>query len=433
MVAGTAVILSFSFTLPPPSAAAVAVTNADNLLRRRLSFSAGKSASISTAPLNSFFRRSSKFPVFNAAHSPNQGSFDGNSNGMVLTSTSALDVAKGFFNFLVANLLPIALVAGVVLGITNPGLGCLGYRYSLSKYMTSWLFFMSGLKLQDGDIKDVLEAWPAFLFGLVSILLLCPLFAKLILKVPLVPPEFVTGLAIFGCMPTTLNGGVALTQLVGGNTALALALTVSSVLLSILTVPLWITKYVADGFGLTIPSWPLFQSLLLTLIVPLILGKVLRNSAPGIATSIDQNEKLISITTSIILGLFPWMQVSQSRSLLLKVKPEVFVCAIALGILVHLIFLGFNAILVRSLSALPWAEKSVFGKKGNSRALMLVCSQRSLLIATTVVEQLGGVLGESGLLVLPCVAADVNQIIVDSLLVNFWLQKDEPSGIVEKP
>ncbi|KAL9228570.1 hypothetical protein vseg_004134 [Gypsophila vaccaria] len=438
MVAGTAVILSFSFTLPPPSAAAAAAATTsavviDTVLRRRLSFSAGKSASFSAAPLNSFFRRSSRFPVLNAAQLPSQGSFDGNSNGAVLTSPSVLDLAKGFLNFLVANLLPIALVAGVVLGIKSPGLGCLGYRYSLSKYMTSWLFFMSGMKLEDGDIKGVLEAWPAFLFGLVSILLLCPLFAKLILKVPLVPKEFVTGLAIFGCMPTTLNGGVALTQLVGGNSALALALTVMSVLLSILIVPLWITKFVADGFGLTIPTWPLFQSLLLTLIVPLILGKVIRNSVPGVATSIDQNERLISFSTSILLGFFPWMQVSQSRSLLMQVKPEVFVCAIALGILVHVIFLVFNAILVRGLSMVPWAGKSVFAKKGNSRALMLVCSQRSLLIATTVVEQLGGVLGQSGLLVLPCVAADVNQIIVDSLLVNFWLQKDEPSGIVEKP
>jgi len=37
--------------------------------------------------------------------------------------------------------------------------------------------------------------------------------------------------------------------------------------------------------------------------------------------------------------------------------------------------------------------------------------QRSLLIATAIVEQIGGVLGESGLLVLPSVAADVNQVL----------------------
>lgn len=41
-----------------------------------------------------------------------------------------------------------------------------------------------------------------------------------------------------------------------------------------------------------------------------------------------------------------------------------------------------------------------------------------------VVEQLGGALGESGLLVLPCIAAHLNQIILDSFLVSLWFQKE---------
>jgi predicted Na+-dependent transporter len=45
-----------------------------------------------------------------------------------------------------------------------------------------------------------------------------------------------TGLAMFCCMPTTLSSGVTLTQLVGGNTALALAMTAISNLLGIMIV-----------------------------------------------------------------------------------------------------------------------------------------------------------------------------------------------------
>ncbi|GKU91552.1 hypothetical protein SLEP1_g5413 [Rubroshorea leprosula] len=48
-----------------------------------------------------------------------------------------------------------------------------------------------------------------------------------------------------------------------------------------------------------------------------------------------------------------------------------------------------------------------------------------------VVEQLGGAFGESGLLVLPCVAAHLLQIIMDSFLVNFWLRKDLSSNSVK--
>lgn len=37
--------------------------------------------------------------------------------------------------------------------------------------------------------------------------------------------------------------------------------------------------------------------------------------------------------------------------------------------------------------------------------------QKTLPVMVAVVEQLGGVFGESGLLVLPCVAAHLNQVI----------------------
>lgn len=423
MEAGTTVILNYT---PPPSSTSA-------ILRRRFpSNFPAKSPLFSGVPLTCIPSRRSIFPTLSASQGPSQAEFGGNENGIILVSSDVLSLAKRLLDFAFANLLPLALVAGVALGITNPALGCLAHKYSFSKFITSWLFFVSGLKMQDGDLNAVVKAWPAVFYGLAFILLLSPFFSKLILKLQLAPQEFVTGLSIFSCMPTTLNGGVALTQLVGGNSALALALTVTSVLLGMLTVPLWITKFFADGFGVAIPTWQLFQSLILILIVPLILGKVLRNSFPGLARYVDENERVFSITTSILLGFFPWMQVSKSRSLLMMVKPEVFVCAVGMGILGHMILLAFNAIMVRILSveASPW--KTIFEKKENSRALMLVCSQRSLLTATAIVEQLGRLLGEPGLLILPCVAADVNQIIIDSLLVNFWLRKDESSDIIKK-
>ncbi|KAJ0101542.1 hypothetical protein Patl1_05899 [Pistacia atlantica] len=48
---------------------------------------------------------------------------------------------------------------------------------------------------------------------------------------------------------------------------------------------------------------------------------------------------------------------------------------------------------------------------------------KTLPVMVAVVEQLGGAFGESGLLVLPCVAAHLIQIIMDSILVNFWPRK----------
>ncbi|XVE99059.1 hypothetical protein REPUB_Repub03eG0164200 [Reevesia pubescens] len=101
----------------------------------------------------------------------------------------------------------------------------------------------------------------------------------------------------------------------------------------------------------------------------------------------------------------PWMQVSRSRSLLLMVKPAAFIIAIGMETLLHLILLTFNSLAIRSLSAVSGGSKSTFAEKENAHAALLVASQKTLPVMVAVVEQLGGALGESGLLVLPCVAA----------------------------
>ncbi|XP_024029510.1 probable sodium/metabolite cotransporter BASS4, chloroplastic isoform X2 [Morus notabilis] len=338
-----------------------------------------------------------------ACESSNQIESDGENLDRESGSVEGLLWARPLLNFASDNFLPLALLGGVALGLANPGLG---------------------LTLRSEDIGDAAEAWPVAILGLVSILLFTPYFSRLILHFRLQPQEFVTGLAIFCCMPTTLSSGVALTQLAGGNSALALAMTVISNLLGILIIPFSISRFIASGVGVSVPTKQLLKSLVVTLLIPLVLGKVLRESFRGIGDFVDQNRKLFSKISAILLSLVPWMQVSRSRSLLLMVKPAVFLVAIGAGALLHLILLAFNVLTIKSLSALSGGGQSVFAKKENSSAFLLVASQKTLPVMVAVVEKLGGAFGESGLLVLPCVAAHLNQIILDSFLVNFWLRKD---------
>ncbi|KAK4480415.1 hypothetical protein RD792_013488 [Penstemon davidsonii] len=275
------------------------------------------------------------------------------------------------------------------------------------------------LTLRSDDIGAAAEAWPVGLFGLVSILIFTPFFAKFILLLKLQPQEFVTGLAIFSCMPTTLSSGVALTRLAGGNSALALAMTVISNLLGILMIPFSVSKFVAAGVGVSVPTEELLRSLVLTLLVPLILGKVKLfwhellceglSFSRSLADFADGNRKLLAVISATLLSLVPWIQVSRSRSLLLMVKPAIFLVAVLMGALLHAILLGFNALAIQSLSAVSGGSKSTFAKKENASALLLVASQKTLPVMVAVVEQLGGALGVSGLLVLPCVAAHLNQ------------------------
>ncbi|KAI5648441.1 hypothetical protein M9H77_34446 [Catharanthus roseus] len=363
--------------------------------------------SISNSPIRSFSQSSQE---------------DGGEKQLPRVKTDNL--LKPILKFASNNFLPLALVSGVSLGLANPTLGCLAHQYHVSKFSTFGIFIISGLTLRSEEVGAAAEAWPVGLFGLSSILFFTPLFSKIIMLLQLHPQEFITGLAIFTCMPTTLSSGVALTRLAGGNSALALAMTVLSNLLGILIIPFSISRLIASGVGVSVPTEQLFRSLVLTLLVPLVLGKVLRESSKGLAEFSDRNRKLLAVMSAVFLSLVPWIQISRSRSLLLMVKPAVFLVAVAMGALLHTLLLLFNGLATRILSTVSGGSKSPFSNRQNAIALLLVASQKTLPVMVAVVEQLGGALGESGFLVLPCVAAHLVQIVMDSFLVNFWLQED---------
>ncbi|KAL8218329.1 hypothetical protein R6Q57_021702 [Mikania cordata] len=287
--------------------------------------------------------------------------------------------AEPLLNFVASNFLPLALVGGVALGLANPSLGCFAHRYHVSKFSAFGIFFISGLTLRSEEIGAAAEAWPVGLYGLLA----------------------------------------------GGNSALALAMTVISSLLGILIVPFSISKLIAGGVGASVPADQLFKSLVVTLLIPLIFGKVSRESFKGVADFSDSNRKLLSNLNALLLSMVPWIQVSRSRPLLLAVKPAVFLVAVVMGALLHLILLIFNALSIQILCSVSGGSKSVFAKKENACALLLVASQKTLPVLIAVVEQLGGIFGESGLLVLPCVAAHLNQIIMDSFFVSFWNKKEQ--------
>ncbi|CAJ1967688.1 unnamed protein product [Sphenostylis stenocarpa] len=341
-----------------------------------------------------------------------------------------LSWVQPILKFARSNILPLALVGAVTLGLTYPSLGCAADKYNVSKIGPFGIFVISGLMLRSEEIGAAVEAWPVGLFGLVSILFLTPYFSRIILQIQLQPQEFITGLAIFSCMPTTLSSGVALTQLAGGNSALALAMTVISNLLGIMIIPLSITKFVAAGVGVNLPIKQLFKSLVLTILIPLILGKVLRESFKGVADFVDKNRKLFSVISALFLSLLSHHTNKLWYYKQIIVKQNIVIQLLDWErILLHLSLLVFNVIAVRSLSVISGGRKSIFSRQENASALVLVASQKTLPVMVAVIEPLQGAFGESGLLVLPCVAAHLNQIIVDSLIVNFLRSQDNSNNV----
>ncbi|KAK9820543.1 hypothetical protein WJX72_011453 [[Myrmecia] bisecta] len=311
----------------------------------------------------------------------------------------------------------------MVTGFLFPAGGIRAADLGLQTLTTTGIFIISGLSLKQGEARDAISAWPAVLYGVVSILFITPLAALLAMRLPLQPPALAFGLAVFCCMPTTLSSGVALTQAVGGNTALALLLTVGTNLLGIFTMPFVLCNLLGTGSGtVALSPGPLLRSLIKTILVPLLCGAAARQYIPGVAKAVDGNKRALSMLSAVLLSLVPWMQISRAVTSDVAVSVGALVAVVAAGVAIHLLYLAFNTAAVRALG--------IGGRSGPQavaiqRALVLVGSQKTLPIAVVVLNSCTAILGSSvGLAVIPCVGSHLLQILVDSILVSAWLRSD---------
>lgn len=188
--------------------------------------------------------------------------------------------------FVQAQFLPCALVAAIALGCLAPELGVAAGRLpGLNAFVTTAMFVLSGLQLRQGEALRALRSGGAVAYGLASILLLTPLAALAVLKLPLQPPELALGLAVFCCMPTALSSGTALTTQVGGNVALALLLTVASNTLGVFTMPLMLPALLGPAVGASgaaaLDPVTLLGRLVQSVLLPTMFGAAVRAFVPG--------------------------------------------------------------------------------------------------------------------------------------------------------
>ncbi|CAI5465960.1 unnamed protein product [Closterium sp. Yama58-4] len=247
--------------------------------------------------------------------------------------------------------------------------------------------------------------------------------ALLVLRLPLLPRELPTGLALFCCMPATITAGISLARAAHANTALALGLTVVTNTIGILTMPLLLSRLVPASGGVSVPAGPLLRGLVTTLLVPLFIGMAVRRTIPAVATWADQRKQQLSMANNAMLSFVPWMQVSSARAAILRLDMTQLLPIAAAGIAVHLSFLALNmavmAALRRITPPLPIQEANAV-----DRAVIILSSQKTLPVAATVVEKIGTLMGEPALVLLPCILTHFLQIFIDSLLVSKWLNDD---------
>ncbi|QDZ24250.1 putative sodium/metabolite cotransporter [Chloropicon primus] len=305
--------------------------------------------------------------------------------------------------------MPYGLVAAICVSVVEPRIGCKVHALRLHKLSAPGIFLISGLMLKLGEVKRALKSPLPLLLGLCTISLVLPLSAQLALRWPFLSQDLVYGMAIFLCMPTALSTGVQICTHYGGNPALALMLTVGSNLLSIATIPFFVSYVLAQGseIKLSVDAFVLFKSLVKSILVPMLAGVALRSKVPRVTEWVDANKKALSMVSASLLISVPLAELSSSVAKGLTLLPSELAQVAALGVCFPAAFMAFNAVTTRCfLGGLPQDIR---------KTLVIVCSLKTLPSAVMVVQKMQEIVPTlSGAALVPCMMFHIIQTLLIS-------------------
>lgn len=160
------------------------------------------------------------------------------------------------------------------------------------------IMFGMGLTLTVNDFKGVLTMPKSVAVGVVAQFVIMPALAFGLALLFRLPPDLAVGVILVGCCP----GGTAsnvITYLARGNTALSVTMTACSTLLAPIVTPLLI--WLLAGRWLDIAAGAMFWAILKIVLLPVLLGLVLRLLFPRFVTRQPDLMPIISITGIILV------------------------------------------------------------------------------------------------------------------------------------
>ena len=184
--------------------------------------------------------------------------------------------------------------------------GLVAYIYPPSFLFTgkfiNWFFaaamFGIGMVIQDDDYKNIIKAPRPILFGNLCQFSIMPLLGLGVSYVFGLPKEIAVGLVLTGAAPGAMTSNV-ISYLSRGDVAYSVSLTALATLLSPVLTPL--ITLLLIGERVPIAFFPMFLTIITTVVVPLLLGFVVRKNLPRF---VERNADLpasVSITAIVVI------------------------------------------------------------------------------------------------------------------------------------
>ncbi len=177
-----------------------------------------------------------------------------------------------FSHFISRGMAPLTLLCALI-AFYQPAVFIVFKPYFL------WLFsasmFALGVVLEPTDLKTTLKTPRSIFIGVLSQYSIMPLLGATAAWLAGLPAELALGVIIVGCAPGAMASNV-IVFLAGGAVAFSVALTTVATFLSPVLTPLLVEWL--GGAYLPIPFWPMMQTILLTVLTPLLLGMACRKA-----------------------------------------------------------------------------------------------------------------------------------------------------------
>ena len=293
--------------------------------------------------------------------------------------------------------LPAGLVLAIVLALLAPQPGSVLNGTGLVLGLVPLIFLVNGYQTRLDRLALRRRFVGVLAFGVVVGLLLSPFLGLGAAVLLGLPASAALGLVVMASMPPTLSSGVILTENAGGHTLWAMLLTILLNLAGIFTIPFVLGLTLELGGEVAVAPWPLLERLLTVVLLPFVLGALLRRwrgrPAPG----------WVRYVPSACIIVTVWMSMSASSATLFELTAGAFALVVLGALLVHGSLLLLCAAGGRGLRLAA----------GERIALLFVVSQKTLPVAIGVLTALNAPI--AGALVV-CIVFHFLQLMLDALI-----------------
>ncbi len=301
--------------------------------------------------------------------------------------------------------LPLGLLLAAVFALALPTAGIFISEHNGIRLFICVIFLVSGYQTGTKGMPLNKGMLPVLLTAVAVSLFLSPLLGLAVSRVISLPPSLITGLIIICAVPPTLSSGTVITGVSRGNTVLALMLTIFLNLLGILTLPFMLDLCLKAAGPVAINRSALLVKMLLLVLLPFVLGRLIRVAAKK--KRVSANWSYVN-SSCVILAVYATLAVSKAQ--LFSIGAEEYALILFSVSLIHTLLLCINAFAAKMLALNP----------ADSRALIFVVSQKTFPVSLAV---LAGMKVDTGKAVIVCLMFHFFQLFADSLLASYFQRK----------